>query len=79
MVANKLTPTEIKPQSTSNKINTNSENEDIAGKKRKRKSRWANDNIAVPVIPPINIIPAVIPRQTVPQPINVHKLGNFNN
>lgn len=77
IIANKLTPTDIKPQ-TLNRVHTiEFENEDASNKKRKRKSRWANDNIQVSVTSPIGVIPPVAMGQTIPQPIIAHKLGNF--
>lgn len=54
---------------------TDSESEDITNKKRKRKSRWANDNVSV--APLIGVIPPVTIGQNIPQPVNVQKLGNF--
>lgn len=75
MIANKLTPTEIKPQPSLNpSLVTDYESDDINNKKRKRKSRWANDTSVSPLIgvPPVTI------GQTIPQPVNVQKLGNFS-
>lgn len=72
IIANKLTPTDIKPQVLPNQIQvTNSENEDVNNKKRKRKSRWANDNAQVSSVMRVPI------GQTIPQSINAHKLSNF--
>jgi len=75
MIANKLTPTEIKPQTLNQLLVTNFDSEDVTNKKRKRKSRWANDNVKVPVTSIIGGTSFVI-GQTVPQPINAQKLGN---
>lgn len=78
MIAHKLTPTDIKSQTLVNRVSVaDSENEDVANKKRKRKSRWANDNVKVPVVSPIDVIPPVITGKTIPQRINDHKHGNF--
>lgn len=76
IVANKLTPIEIKPQTSSNQVDF--ESEDGTNKKRKRKSRWANDNIKVPVVSSVSIIPPVAVGQSIPQPVNAQSLGNFN-
>lgn len=75
MIANKLTPTEIKPQTPT----LNIESEDANSKKRKRKSRWANDNVQVPVVSPMGVIPPVAIGQNIPQPVNAQKIGNFYN
>jgi len=75
MIANKLTPTEIKPQTLNQILVTNSDNEDVTNKKRKRKSRWTNDNVKVPVTSTIGGMPVAI-GLTIPQPINAQKLGN---
>lgn len=78
MIATKLTPTDLKPQVLHQGLDTmSSENEDVTNKKRKRKSRWTNDNVKVPVASLIGIIPPVAIKQTIPQPINAQKLGNF--
>lgn len=78
MIANKLTPTNIKSQTLFNRVSVaDSENEEVTNRKRKRKSRWANDNIKVPVISPIDIIQPVTAGQTIPQPINAHKFGDY--
>lgn len=77
IIANKLTPTDIKPQTLNQIHSTEIENEDASNKKRKRKSRWANDNMQVPVTSPIGVIPPVAMGQTISQPIIAHKLGNF--
>lgn len=75
IIANKFTPTEIKPQALFNQgLVTNSESEDVPNKKRKRKSRWANDNVKVPIASPIGVISSATIEQTIPQPI--HKFGN---
>jgi hypothetical protein len=77
-IANKLTPTDIKSQTSLNEVSAaDSENEDVTNKKRKRKSRWANDNVKVPVISPIDVINPVMTGQPIPQPINTQKLGNY--
>ncbi|XP_025416338.1 SURP and G-patch domain-containing protein 1-like isoform X2 [Sipha flava] len=74
-IANKLTPTDIKSQTSLNEVSAaDSENEDVTNKKRKRKSRWANDNVKVPVISPIDVINPVMTGQPIPQPINTQKL-----
>lgn len=76
IIANKLTPTEIKPQALINQVlGSNSDSEDATNKKRKRKSRWANDNVKVPVTSPVGIIPPVAIGQAIPQP--AHKIGNY--
>ncbi|XP_060879325.1 SURP and G-patch domain-containing protein 1-like isoform X1 [Metopolophium dirhodum] len=75
MIANKLTPTDIKPQTLSNQIvATDFDSEDVTNKKRKRKSRWANDNVKVPVPSTIGGTPSIAIGQTIPQPINAQKL-----
>lgn len=76
MIANKLTPTEIKPQTLNQLLVTNFDSEDVTNKKRKRKSRWANDNVKVPVTSTIGGTSSIAIGQTVPQPINAQKLGN---
>lgn len=77
MIANKLTPNELKPQTSNQEFATDSETEDINGKKRKRKSRWANDNVKVPIISPIGAIPSVAVGQSIPQPVNAQKIGDL--
>lgn len=76
IIANKFTPTEIKPQALLNQVfATNSDGEDVNNKKRKRKSRWANDNVKVPVTSPIGIIPPVAIGQNIPKP--AHTIGSY--
>ncbi|XP_050436441.1 SURP and G-patch domain-containing protein 1-like isoform X2 [Adelges cooleyi] len=75
IIANKLTPTDIKPQSSLNYEVTNSENDDSISRKRKRKSRWASDNVKVPIVSPIGIIPSIDLAKTIPQPANANKLA----
>ncbi|XP_025208195.1 SURP and G-patch domain-containing protein 1-like isoform X2 [Melanaphis sacchari] len=75
MIANKLTPTEIKPQTLANqKPITDFDNEDGTNKKRKRKSRWANDNVKVTVTSAIGGTPSLAINQSIPQPVNAQKL-----
>jgi len=77
-IANKLTPTDIRPQTSLNQVQvTDSESENVTNKKRKRKSRWANDNAQIPVTSVIRVLPPVSIGQTIPQPVNAHNLGNF--
>jgi len=77
MIANKLTPTEIKPQTLLNQIVvTDFDSEDVTNKKRKRKSRWANDNVKVPITSTIGGTPSMAIGRTIPPPINAQKLGN---
>jgi len=76
MIANKLTPTEIKPQDLNQGLVMDNGNEDINIKKRKRKSRWANDNVKVSLASPICVLPPVAIEQAIPQPVNTHQLGN---
>ncbi|XP_022172680.1 uncharacterized protein LOC111035390 isoform X1 [Myzus persicae] len=74
MIANKLTPTEIKPQTLLNQmLVTNFDNEEVTNKKRKRKSRWTNDNVKVPATSTIGGMPIAL-GLTIPQPINAQKL-----
>lgn len=73
MIANKLTPTEIKPQIPASNI----ESEDANCKKRKRKSRWTNDSVQVPLVSPVGVIPPVAIGQNIPQPMNAQQIGNF--
>lgn len=73
MIANKLTPTELKPQMLNQTLVTNNESEDINSKKRKRKSRWTNDNVKIPPVSPIGVHPVAI-GQTIPQPVNTKKI-----
>lgn len=77
MIANKLTPTELKLPTSNQALATDSETEDINIKKRKRKSRWANDNDKVSIISPIGAIPPIAVGQSIPQPVNAQKIGNF--
>lgn len=77
MIANKLTPTELKPQIL-NQALINNESEDINSKKRKRKSRWTNDNVKVLPGSPIGVVPPVAIGQTIPQPVNAKTIGNFD-
>jgi len=72
IIANKLTPTEIKHQV----VVTDFDSEDTANKKRKRKSRWANDNVKAPITSTIGGIPSIAICQTISQPVNAQKLGN---
>lgn len=79
MIANKLTPTDLKPQMPVNQaLTVDSESDDVTNKKRKRKSRWANDNCKIPAASPIGIIPpATVVGLSIPQPVNAQTLGNF--
>lgn len=77
MIANKLTPTELKPQIL-NQAQINNKSEDINSKKRKRKSRWTNDNVKVSPVSPIGVVPPVAIGQIIPQPVNAKTIGNFD-
>jgi len=77
MIANKLTPTDIKPQTLLNQTAvTDFDSEDGTNKKRKRKSRWANDNVKVTVASTVGGNSSITINQSIPQPVNVQKLGN---
>jgi hypothetical protein len=75
MIANKLTPTDIKPQTLLNQT-ADFDSEDGTNKKRKRKSRWANDNVKVTVASTIGGNSSITISQSIPQPVNAQKLGN---
>jgi len=78
IIANKLTPTEIKPQTLSSQIAaTDLDSEDGTNKKRKRKSRWANDNVKATVASTIGSTPSIAIGQSIPQPVHAQKLGNY--
>lgn len=76
MIANKLTPTEIKPQTLNQILVTDLDSEDLTNKKRKRKSRWANENVKVPITSKISGIPSIVIGQTISQPVKTQQLGN---